>query len=159
MSIQPDPPIQLDPSMDNGHQLAFINQNFQSIANFLKVNSFKIVLSSSTTITVPNPQGTDFSSSSTVTHNLGYIPAYLAYVIPPSTYTGSLRNVLVPFLDYVIFDSANPPNIAGWHINGRGDVTLLNTTTIKFGLFFTNNFGNTPGIWTFKYYLLQETAN
>jgi hypothetical protein len=35
MAVNSNPPIQLDPSMDDGHKTTFINQNFQSLANSL----------------------------------------------------------------------------------------------------------------------------
>lgn len=35
MAVNNQPPITLDPSQDQGHQLTFINQNFQQLANSL----------------------------------------------------------------------------------------------------------------------------
>lgn len=121
-------------------------------------NAFKIVLTGEAIITVPNPQGTDFSSQKVVTHNLGYIPSYLVYVSPPASYFdfANIRQ-LVPFFEYAIFDSANPGNIEGYHINGVGDVGFITETQIAFDLGFVADFGTTPGDWIFKYYLMRET--
>jgi len=119
-------------------------------------NILKIVQTGTATINVPS-SANDFADNVTITHNLGFIPKYTAYVKPPGGYVGSPTNAQLPFFQYVLYDSANPATVAGWHINGLADVADLTTTTITFRLSIVNNSASNIGNWTFNYDLLQES--
>lgn len=155
MSIQPDPPIQLDPTMDTGHQLAFINQNFLSISNFLKTNSFKIVqegtiLSPAQSISDPGAGtwGTAALGTTVLAHGLNSIPGLLGYLAQPGT-----PYIPMPYTSTVFSGTAG----RFWTLSLQVDATNLyfsSEVTV-----FHQSFAITTGEFTAKYYLLQETAN
>lgn len=120
-------------------------------------NVFKIAKTGTAVITRPTATN-DFGATNTVTHSLGFIPFVFAYVTPPAGYSGVLKNSPTPFFDYILYDSLNPANIGGWHINGLADIVQVTDTVITFRLAFVAGFAGQVGDWTFKYYLLQETA-
>lgn len=144
MSLTPDPPIQLDPSMDNGHQLAFINQNFLSIANVLGKNSFVIVLQGVVTVTATD-SGLGAVGDVSVTHNLGFIPVVLAFVnlsgqiwIPlPAVLSSSVSHTAITFTEYA-------------YING------ITSSVVEFGY---DRSVTGSGSYDIKYYILQQTAS
>ncbi len=120
-------------------------------------DAFKIVNAGTATINVPNSSN-DFLAQVVVNHDLGYVPAYLAYIVPPAGYSSYVNESQLPFFSYILFDSSTGIS-AGWHINGKADVGSLTSTSITFTLSFVFNSSNNVGDWTFRYYLLQETAN
>lgn len=158
MPIQPTPPIQLDPSMDNGHQLAFTNQNFNNIASVIGQNSFVIIQSGTASI-----QGDDNSGgttwkiySQTIAHNLGYKPAVMGFVESTGTQTDGLGTSNyrrpTPTAVYTLTVTAGWPQLAYAEV-------LVNETNV-----ICRWLGNPGSNWTsvtvaFKYYLLQQTAN
>ncbi len=151
MAIQSTPPIQLDPSMDNGHQLAFINQNFQSIANVLQQNSFVIVQSGTTTIpaiTVGAPGAGQYGSGSqgvTINHNLGFVPIVMASVLYGSTY------VTIPYTT-----TSNTATTAIWY-NFWSSVDSTQVSFVANVLSYNSAASNAS--LPVKYYLLRQTAN
>lgn len=141
MSVQPDPPIQIDPNMDSGHQWAFVNQNFASIANVLGKQSFNIVLSGTVTGSTIAAAGTE---RLTVPHNLGFIPIPMVYLsdgglylpIPAiSSYSPSVTGITIATYSADFTDAAN---------------LYIDTT---------NGTASPAAAFTYKYYLLQLTAN
>lgn len=148
MAIQSTPPIQLDPSQDNGHQLAFINQNFQSIANVLQQNSFVIVSSGTKTVTVPIGYSDGAFYSTTFTHNLGIIPMVFAYVDGPAGVVATGSSPTTNILS---------TGTAPFTIAGVADINV-NTTQVIFNVYGSNVTANLTGDWVFKYYILQQTA-
>lgn len=154
MAIQPNPPIQLSPDMDEGHKTTFINQNFQSIADFLKSNSFKIlttgaITSNNLTFT---PGGAGYSTSNAVTapvaHGLNFIPTVLGVLNNSSSF------IMMPFSNYILTGVG-----AVWFtVYLDADATNINMKLNG----ICNAFGAgsiATGIYTAKYYILQETAN
>lgn len=155
MSIQPDPPIQLDPTMDQGHQLAFINQNFLSISNFLKTNSFKIIqegtiLSPAQSIADPGAGtwGTATLATTVQAHGLSFTPALLCYLSPPAQ-----PYIPLPYTNATFSGSAGRI----WTLSVQVDSTSLYFSSEVTVLH--QNFSLSAGQYSAKYYLLQETAN
>lgn len=194
MAVNSQPPVTLDPSQDNGHQLAFINQNFQAIANslnpfilsdgsngrlllgkdstgnyVLKIsaagfdafnaananllfnsdqNTFKIVQTGTSTVTVPGPSTAGIRISAVISHNLGYVPAVFTYVSTPPGFGGATGSTPTPWTSYS--NSGTLEFIADYY--------AVTATTIQFYTQVTNvNPTGWDGVWSFKYYLLQET--
>lgn len=147
MAVQPIPPIQLDPSMDKGHELAFINQNFQSIANVLGKNTFTIVASDVVSIT-RNASAT--SASLTVSHNLGYLPAILAFL-------GSGAAGNLPFIN-LLFTGADAGKVMTAIY-----ISSVSTTDFTIQVASPNYASNTDYsqtiTYTIKYYLSQPSAS
>lgn len=152
MAIQSTPPIQLDPSMDNGHQLAFINQNFQSIANVLQQNSFVIVSVVNTTMTAPStPDGgvgvwSGNFARTTIAHNLPSTPVIIAYLNQGSQYYPMMWQLL---------STPGGGSIAMANFVASVDATnvYLDCTVSSLHTTFTG------GTYNVRYYLLQQTAN
>ncbi len=132
--------------MDRGHELAFINQNFQSIANVLQQNSFVIVGTGTTTVTAMVNQG----SFNLVTHNLGYVPMVIATCQGPSTsFLFSPNWAMVPYI--VTSESAVTKTVV--------TIPTINTTSLQFEVDLGSGATGAAGVWTFNYKLLQQTAN
>lgn len=156
MAVQANPPIQIDPSMDKGHQLAFINQNFQSIANVLQSNSFKIVatgtVAAPAAVTVADGTNTFAGgATTTVAHGLSFTPLVMAFVAVSST-----QYSLMPYSQTV---SANDPG--GGIISTFYRVTTNSTNVEVFHYVVSYSPGIGAGTYSganIKYYLLQETA-
>lgn len=145
MSIQPDPPIQLDPSQDTGHQLAFINQNFQSIANFLKSNSFKIIKTGTGTL----PSFTSPATNTTmVPHGLNFIPIPLVFIGDATSIYYALPAILGYNLGTPTAGVINISSYVGYNVD---DANLQ--------IYHANSSTGTTLSYPFKYFLLQETAN
>lgn len=104
-------------------------------------NTFKIVLSGTTTITTPAPINT---ANFTITHDLGYVPITVAYM-----------------------DNSNqfiPLPVTFWEtVASRGSATIefhIQTVTSTDITFQCTNWGYFTGtVFPIKYYFLQETAN
>lgn len=142
MPVQPTPPIQLDPSMEIGHQLAFTNQNLNNIASVIGQNSFVILQSGIVSVTA----AANVTNTTTVAHNLGLIPIPLAFLsngiqyYPLPTWTNLSRDDV----NHVI-------NFRTW-LDAYCDSTNLSIQ-------FFNSTAATTGPYDIKYYLLQQTAN
>lgn len=136
--------------MDRGHELAFINQNFNNIASVIGQNSFVIVQvgtinTPAYSVALVANQYTTAHASSVVAHNLGYVPVILAFISIGGYY------IQVPYTS----------------IGGVG--TTANWTVITASVDSTNvvidvnamqfNGSVTGSIYSIKYYLLQQTAN
>lgn len=109
-------------------------------------NMFKIVQSGEATLTLPGSVAAWTTYTKTVTHNLGYKPAFLAYVELDIVVGGELIQIPTTGID-----GATGLNT----FFARADVT---TTEIGFNV-STNGatiYDNT--VWTFKYYLMRETS-
>lgn len=157
------PPIHLDPNQDPGQQTAFINQNFQSLAAALETNSFRIV--SEGTLTIPSYSPTFFvfktytnqSFSTTVTHNLGFVPAVLAYVTDNA-------GTLYELMPYVNVNAGGGNSVSGGGLSiVNADVVVTSTSiyaTSSMTCYGDYNFsGIVQSATTIKYYLLQQTGN
>lgn len=122
-------------------------------------NMFKILSSGTTSVTVTDPLNAETTHTTTIAHNLGYSPAFLAYVTVPSGWSGTNANQLTA-LPTMLLDNG------GVSVAGNGGVLFLyvNASVDSTNLYLkvlnpagTNQagFGNP---WIFKYYILQETA-
>ncbi len=116
-------------------------------------NMFKIVESGVVTITVPDPMIADQVASTTITHDLGYKPAFLAYITGGTAYGTSPDQVLMmPF---------SSRYVTGGVFRGFFYTDAYSTDT-TFVVRHTNNTivtDTTGGTVEIKYYLLRETAN
>lgn len=156
MAIQPTPPIQLDPSIDRGHELAFINQNFNNIASVIGQNSFVIVLSGTTTLTVPNPVPASTTYTTTIAHNLGIVPASICFVNLPSSIAITLPGQNTPLPYYNVANGGGTTTTTAFMILTRVDSTNL---YIDWKSNYAVALSDVNGIYTYKYYLLQQTTN
>lgn len=159
MSIQPDPPIQLDPSMDDGHRLAFINQNFLSISNFLKSNSFKIIQTG--TGTMPSASYTlaankvgMATANSQVAHNLGYTPICLGFL---TGFGGVGQSAVLPYFSWL---GSAGISAGAYAFEITADNTYVYFTSSLWQIWETAATGTftSPANYAVKYYLLAETA-
>lgn len=127
--------------MDKGHELAFINQNFNNIASVIQQNSFVIVKSD--TIAYSFSGGN--SSFRAIPHGLPFIPIPLAFLGTSTSFYRPLPTWLgIGYtVSGVVFNT--------W-IDCDVDATNLNL----YANYATGNFGS--GLFI-KYYLLQQTAN
>lgn len=143
MPVQPTPPIQLDPSMDKGHELTFINQNFQNIANVIQQNSFVIAKSGTVTLT----KGANILSANTsVTHNLGITPMCIAAIDYGGGAFYSLPAVFIDDATGAVVELVNTitdPTYATFVVKSPSGGTIYPLAQA----------------FTIKYYLLQQTAN
>jgi len=79
------PPIHLDPTQDNSQQVAFINQNFQTLASALETNSFRIIDDPIISLTTLNFSKTGpgiflQTALTTFSHGLSFTPQIIPYV-------------------------------------------------------------------------------
>lgn len=144
MAVQPTPPIQLDPSMDTGHQLAFINQNLNSIASVIGQNSFVILKSGTFSISA----AANSNNTTTLAHGLGFLPIPLCFL---SAANNTIYYPLPQWTSLTRDDVNNQIKFATW-IDCNVDTTNLYVD-------FFNSLGGTGGPFNIKYYLLQQTAN
>ena len=110
-------------------------------------NVFKIVQTGTTSVTVPAGYSDSVPYTASVAHGLGVAPAILAYVQSTSAAIGGAQGSPLP----VIVNTSFPFAYAG-----LVDCSVT-TTTVVFTVAGTVA-GQLNGIWTFRYYLLQETA-
>jgi hypothetical protein len=126
-------------------------------------NIFKVVKSGTTTITVPNPpvSGT-FYRSVEVTHNLGYIPAAIAFVDPSPAYKAyALANGFLGTSapsPWIATNTATAGVVPIIYIYFLIDISYVSTTGIKFFAQSAAADANYSGDWAIKYYLLQESS-
>lgn len=116
-------------------------------------NMFKIVQSGTATLTVPASMASTQVASTTVTHNLGYKPAFDVYITDGTAYGLTPgQNQQTPFIQWYI--------VAG-SIRGMFYTTVsTSTTTITFKYINGTTVTDvTGGYITFKYYLFRETAS
>lgn len=162
MPVQFDPPVQLDPSQDLGHQLAFINQNFLTIAGVLSKNSFLIYRSD--TYTFPAISGlaanTEQVQQFSVNHSLGLIPAYNVYAqIPKSTESGMAG---FPSTFYTVvesrsgFQDSTDPQMFNTFFIGINETSLFVNRIAANGDFVDPHDASAV---TIRYYIQQQTAN
>lgn len=125
-------------------------------ANFIfnsSQNMFKIVSTGTAIVTVPTPISSGTVLTTTVAHNLGVKPAFSAFVdIPIGDGSAVLQGKLT--------------GVPAFLIKSTGSISIaatvdVDTTNIYFRVANTAGTGVTgvDGVWTFKYYLLTETAN
>jgi hypothetical protein len=196
------PPTNLDPNQDHAQQLAFINQNFQSLANALNPlivsdgttnriilgkqndgtyglrvsqagidvgtatnsqlifnsdqNIFKIALSGTATLTVPNPVPASTTYTTTIAHGLGIVPASLCFVNLPSSVAVTLPGQNTPLPYYNVANGGGTTTITSFMILTRVDSTNL---YIDWKSNYAVGLADVDGDYIFKYYLLQETAS
>lgn len=117
-------------------------------------NQFKIVGSGTATMTVayvsPGASPNPYIAGFTVAHNLGFVPAFLAFVTPP---------VSLGFSGYFPV----PWTVVFWN-NTAGQLYPAikldaSSDTVNFYGSINTDRGSFDGAWVIKYYLLQETAN
>lgn len=120
-------------------------------------NVFKIVSSGTGSVTIPGATAaantwTSTNSTSTITHNLGYVPAAFVFLDFSATHDNS--NLIALPWSYI---PTTGPN-SGAYIN-LSFYFALSTTTLTVTASNTV-FGTTQatGTYFYKYYLLQETA-
>jgi hypothetical protein len=120
-------------------------------------NAFKIVLSGTVTLTVPDPMISHTTYTATIPHGLSTAPAFQAYVTVPSGWSGLNANQLTQ-LPTMLLDSDVATNGATLfaYVQGRCDSTNLYLDVMNPAE--TNQAGMGTS-WVFKYYILQETAN
>jgi hypothetical protein len=117
---------------------------------------FNIVSTATATVTVPNSIVSNAVVTTTVAHGLSVVPAFMAFVSVPVyggfVGAGQLTNL--------------PGLVIGTIGSSAGQIFLIgsvrvDSTNIYFDV--TNPTANTltglAGVWSFKYYILQETAN
>jgi hypothetical protein len=115
-------------------------------------NVFKIVASTSLRYTVSGQvQGSVYSP--TYLHNLGYEPAFLVY-LSGSPVSGAGNYVQLPF-GTTSWSAGTPTQILWSSFITAG----TNTTTLTIEMFFAGTAGLFDGVYNFKIFLLQETAN
>lgn len=145
------PPIHLDPSQDDSQRVAFINNNFQSLASALETNSFRVVISGTITInqvTITATAGTYGSvnvSVASFTHNLGYRPAFIAFF----ENTNGVRTGI----PYTLNDVSGS-NVT-WQSYNAAVTNTLFFINLR-GLAYNNSFNTLSG--AVKFFLLQEPA-
>lgn len=141
MALDVEPPAQIDIAQSKQDQIAFINKNFQSIANVIGNNAFKIIVAGTFSITA----AANTSASFTLTHNLGFIPVPFAFL----SSAGNTTYTPLPTWVNLTRDDANAQIVfANWI-----DCTATATT---FNVRFFNAFGSSRGPFNIRYYLLQE---
>lgn len=154
------PPVRLDPNQDPAQQIAFINQNLQTMAAAIQTslsnNSFQIV-NIITIQLVLTASGTTSGKSavSSVAHGLSFTPAYEAFIsIDPSLASffgvGSSLNGPNPFLVPTTTSGSSLATVA------------LHQITVDSKNIYLSQFSNVQGTYSFTtsavVYLLQKTA-
>lgn len=119
-------------------------------------NVFKIVATGTASITPASSISGGTKTTATVAHNLGFKPAYLAYVTNPDL-TG---------VGYISPGLTTIPSTI--YITDSGACILVSTARVdEINIYFdltylAGGFGAATGLnaytWNYKYYLLQETA-
>lgn len=110
-------------------------------------NMFKIVQSGEASLTLDNPVTAWQRDSVSVTHDLGYSPAHIAYIQFPVSAGGELLQ-----LPLTGINTSSGAIASNWY-------AAVDDTTITF-----HGLTNGASLWdgltvTFKYYLLRETAD
>lgn len=121
----------IDVTMATDDQLAFNSAQ----------NSLKVAQSGTTTVTAVLNQ-TSFGS---ITHNLGFVPIVIATCQSPAFFPGNAAGV--PYMSSITTASKVMATL--------GNIT---TTTLQFAVELGTGPTGSVGDWTFKYFLLQETA-
>ena len=116
-------------------------------------NAFKIVASGTAVLTVPNPPTAGTPYTVTIAHNLGYPPAYQAYM-NGHTAMGYPVGSYYPLPQYTLNDSST----GFWTIRCIV-MCWSDATNIYFQVTPSDASNFHSGSWSFKYYLLQETAS
>jgi len=113
-------------------------------------NMFKIVGKYTNSVVVPAAPRTVTQYTTTVNHNLGYLPAYVAFVQTPAG-AGSI-NLLVPF-DVLDYHSADDTFTIDTRATVKATTTnfILTIDAIKTGV--------AEGTWNFTVYAMKETLN
>jgi len=114
-------------------------------------NMFKVVISDSTTVIGSSSLTYGTPQTATIPHNLGYVPAFNVYVNPSSPIPGFQGGDGLSNLPLMYFSAGAVLLL----LQARADSTnlyldVINTNSGTYDLDLYS--------WTFKYYLLQETA-
>lgn len=120
-------------------------------------NLFKIVSSDTVDVTVSNPMASGTKVTATIAHGLSSAPAYIAFVTIPAgagVYATEGQLSQLPAL-LVNEDIADVGGAVVIYAQGRVDATNLYFDVINVSGSSIADLG-TP--WSFKYYILQETA-
>lgn len=147
------PPIIISAEQDDAQQAAFINQNFQSLATGLESNALRIVDRGTLSIpssNIPSGGAGNYNSVNvniaSYTHNLGYIPAVLAYF-------EQSNGVRAP-LPFISFDASSTSTASWYRLSANATTTtfLVALRGMTFGTSINTLAGN------LRFYLLQEPA-
>lgn len=116
-------------------------------------NVFKIAQTGTATITVPGTMLSLQVASTTVTHNLGFKPAIIAYITGGTAWgTSAGQMLMMPFSsEYIVAGT-----FRGFFYT---DAYTTDTTAVFRHTNKTTVTDTTGGTVDIKYYLLQETAN
>lgn len=126
--------------------------NSQLIFNSAQ-NMFKIVTSGTTTVVTPATMSAKQIVTATITHGLGITPAFLAYVNVPNIGAGYVGANSLQNVPFTLFTYNITPLL---YVYGAVD---SNTLTLNVANLYDLSLSGAGGTWTFKYYILQETAN
>ncbi len=113
---------------------------------------FKIVVSDVTSVTIPNGYSAGSVYTTTVQHNLGYIPAHLVYFNPGSALGFPNNEYLTLPWSYLAMDGASDGGVVWVQFTAYTTTTVL---VIQATMFTSSGFF--AGVIPFKYYLLQES--
>lgn len=119
-------------------------------------NLFKIVLTGTVDATVPDPFTSGSTVTTTIAHGLSVKPAFIAFVQIPTgggTYInqGALTHVPVS----LIAQTGASAGLTGVYVSGSTDTTNL---SLKISNTFGANLTGLGSPWSFRYYIMQETA-
>lgn len=115
-------------------------------------NMFKIVATGTTTVTTPASLTNKQVVTSTIPHGLGYAPAFQAYVTVPNygvAYVAANQLTSVPFT----FFSYNITPLLYVYASSDASNLYLNVANL-----YDAALAGLGGVWTFRYYILAETA-
>lgn len=148
------PPIHLDPNQDPAQQVAFINQNFQSLASTLETNSFRVVDTINGTfpaVTVAgNTGGWALANNiNTIPHNLGITP------LPFGTFFDGTTYIQLP--DTKLNGNSTTPYWEQWRVRVDGTNVYLDHYITIFNQPTGTNL-TSPAV-TAIILLLQQVAN
>lgn len=149
--VKNEPPILLHPDVDKAQTTTFINENFRKISDavntYISNNTFNIVSTGTASLTLPNPIVDYNFYETSVAHNLGYFPAFLAYADFSSSGGGLLAIPATFFIPFAPLEIQTSTSVSVDSTNIYFDVQAKNLSFLR---------GTTI---VFKYYLLKENAN
>jgi hypothetical protein len=116
-------------------------------------NVLKIINTNTTSINVPNPLPTG-TITATVPHNQTFAPAFLAFVSTPALAAYGIPNSQIVGLPYILPTSIGTAD-APLLVQARTDASSIYFDIINYQSAALPDLG---GTWSFKYYILQESA-
>ena len=113
-------------------------------------NTLKVVLSGTVTISVTNTGFYD-EFTATVAHGLSYTPAAMVFVNPP-TGSGYTLQQLPYYINTYTLGTATAPTL------NMQATAAVDSDSLDISIIAKTSISNFVGDWTFKYFLLQESA-